>query len=252
MNLTTDGFPQGGPFHNLEGDAFSFACHPGVPCFNECCRELSLTLTPYDIVRLRKRLGMTSGEFLEAHTETRTEHGDRFPKVLLKMTSQPGRPCPFVTPQGCSIYEDRPGACRTYPLGRGSSKGGKELFFLVREDHCQGFEQDKDWTTKEWLADQGLEKYNHYNDLWMEIITSNSSLGPVEHHVKKIQMFFMVSYNADRFRDFVLNSKFLKMFEFDEDLAGRVEDDDEALLKLGFLWLKFSLFGEKTLSVKAG
>ncbi|MFH1134469.1 MAG: YkgJ family cysteine cluster protein [Pseudomonadota bacterium] len=252
MNLTTDGLPLGGPFHDLEGDSFQFACHPKVPCFNQCCRDLSLTLTPYDILRLKKKLGLSSGEFLEAHTETRTEPGDRFPKVLLKMSDAPGRPCPFVTPAGCSIYDERPGACRTYPLGRGSAQGGKEFFFLVREDHCQGFKEEKNWGTKEWLADQGLEKYNRFNDLWMEIITSKSSLGPPEHHLKKIQMFFMVSYNLDRFKDFVLTSKFLRMFEVDEGLAGKLGDDDEAVLQLGFLWLKFSLFGEKSLAVKTG
>ena len=31
---------------------FTFACHPGVPCFTECCRELDLALTPYDVLRL--------------------------------------------------------------------------------------------------------------------------------------------------------------------------------------------------------
>ena len=33
-----------------------FACHPKVPCFNECCRELDLALSPYDVLRLRRAL----------------------------------------------------------------------------------------------------------------------------------------------------------------------------------------------------
>ena len=86
--------------------------------------------------------------------------------------------------------------------------------------------------------------------MWMEIITSKSSLGPAEHHLKKIQMFFMVSYNLDRFKDFVFNSKFLQMFDLEEETAAKLRKDEEEVLQLGFQWLKFSLFGEKTLAVR--
>ena len=39
------------------GDTFRFRCHPGVGCFNRCCRNLNLFLYPYDVIRLRNRLG---------------------------------------------------------------------------------------------------------------------------------------------------------------------------------------------------
>lgn len=243
--------PEGGPFRNLDGDKFRFACHPGVPCFNECCADLNLVLTPYDILRLKKRLGMRSDEFLETYTESQPDDGGRFPKLQLKMTNKPKRPCPFVTPEGCSIYEDRPGACRTYPLGRGSSSGGREMFFVVQEDHCRGFEQEREWSVEEWLADQGLEEYNRLNDLWMEIITAKDSLGPQEHVVKKIQMFSMVSYNIDRFRDFVFQSRFLQMFDFTPEYVSAAENDDVKLLELGFDWLGFALYGHKAMPLKS-
>lgn len=241
---------EGGPFHPLKGDRFQFNCHPGVPCFNECCAQLNLLLTPYDILRLKKRLGLDSSTFLEQHTEMISDDHQRFPKVQLKMTDREGRPCPFVAAAGCTIYEDRPGACRTYPLGRGSAKGGREMFFLVREDHCRGFEEDKTWEVKEWLADQGLEEYNRVNDRWMEIITEKASLGPPENAMKKIQMFFMVSYNLDRFRDFVYKSRFLHMFELDSKTVEQAREDDLALLYLGYDWLDFALFGKKTMTPK--
>lgn len=244
--------PEDGPFHPIKDDCFRFACHPGVPCFNECCADLNLALTPYDILRLKNRLGMTSDQFLEKHAETHTDDGGRFPRVQLKMTEKPGRPCPFVTQQGCSVYEDRPGACRIYPVGRGSAHGGKEIFFLVREKHCRGFEEPKEWAVKDWLGDQGLKKYNRMNDLWMEIITSKKSLGPAEHMVRKIQMFYMVSYNLDKFRAFVSGSRFLDMFDLDAELVKKIPQDDETLLELGFDWLHFSLYGEKTLPLKNG
>jgi len=242
--------PGEGPFETLDGRTFKFACHPGVPCFNQCCADLNLVLTPYDIVRLKNRLGLTSDRFLETYTAAQTEPDARFPKVRLKMTDAPGRPCPFVTPQGCSVYQDRPGACRIYPLGRGAAAGGRELYFLVREAHCRGFEEEKIWDIEEWTKDQGLEAYHRSNDLWMEIITSKVSLGPQEHRVKKIQMFSMVSYNLDRFRDFVFQTRFLALFDLPPEKIDQLRTDDSALLDLGLNWLKFALFGQEALPLK--
>lgn len=240
----------GSIFQPLENDCFGFACHPRVACFNECCARLTLTLTPYDILRLKNRLGISSAGFLDEYTETGVEEKRRFPSVQLKMSDQEGRPCPFVSANGCTVYEDRPGACRIYPLGRGSARGGREIFFLVKEGHCRGFDEERNWTREEWMSDQGLTIYNRFNDMWMEIITSRASLGPPEQAMKKVQMFFMVSYNLDRFRDFVTRSGFLERFDIDAELIGMIRESDEALLELGFQWLKFSLFGEKTLAVR--
>ena len=53
-------------FHELGPDGFTFACHPEVPCFNQCCRRLNLVLTPYDVLRLKNHLGMSSEEFHRA------------------------------------------------------------------------------------------------------------------------------------------------------------------------------------------
>ena len=50
---------------------FKFRCHPGVPCFTECCGKTTIILTPYDILRLKNRLRIPSGEFLEKYTRTR-------------------------------------------------------------------------------------------------------------------------------------------------------------------------------------
>ena len=49
-------------------DKFQFRCHPGIACFNECCRNIDITIMPYDIVRLKQRLGVTSSEFVARYT----------------------------------------------------------------------------------------------------------------------------------------------------------------------------------------
>jgi uncharacterized protein len=243
------------PFEYLENNTFSFACHPGLSCFTECCRDLRLVLTPYDIIRIKKRLGLSSDELLDQYTTIKPGEHNGFPAVLLKMQENDRRTCPFVTPSGCRIYEDRPGACRIYPIGRGSSRTQghdkiREFHFLVKEDHCRGFNEPNQWTIDEWSQDQGLKSYASFNDRWMEVITHKGSLGSAEITSKKLQMFFMASYNLDRFRRFVLESTFLKRFDIPEETINRVKTDDEELLKLALQWLTFSLFGEKSLPLR--
>jgi hypothetical protein len=65
-------------------------------------------------------------------------------------------------------------------------------------------------------------------------------------------MFFTACYDLDRFREFVFGSTLLQRFDVDEDLIEAMRYDDEALLRFAFLWLRFSLFGEKTMKAKAG
>ena len=239
-------------FIPLEAGTFQFSCHPGVSCFTKCCAKLRLLLTPYDILRIKRRLGLDSERFLDQYTETVFEPGIVFPMVLLKMNSQDGR-CPFLTDRGCSIYEDRPGACRLYPIGRASAfpSGGdraKEKFFLVTESHCQGFKESKVWTIDEWLSHEGMDLYNKMNDPWSRIVTSNKSLGPQDMLAQKLKMFFMASYNLDRFRQFLFHSRFFEKFYVEEDIRIALARDDEALMIFAFDWLRFALFGEKTLT----
>jgi len=244
-------------FEPVVGNLFRFRCHKEIPCFTECCADLKLILTPYDILRIKKKLGLRSEAFLERYTDMTMEDHGRFPLVLLRMNEDEKRRCPFVTPEGCSIYEDRPGACRIYPIGRAAlklegEKNVREKFFVVTESHCLGFEEDKEWTIEEWMASEGVDEYNAMNDQWMEIITSQKGLGAQENLTRKIQMFYLASYNLDRFRDFIFGSRFFRLFNIEDDLKEKLASDDAALMKFGFDWLKFSLFGEKTLEIRQG
>ena len=153
------------------------------------------------------------------------------------------------------MRKGRPGACRFYPVGRAAMKlehrkEAKEKFFIVREAHCRGFQEDREWSIQEWISSEGLAQYNDVNDLWLEIITSQKGLGPEAQITQKMQMFFMASYNLDRFREFLFKSPFFERFEVDPGQREAMAVDDLALLKFAFQWLKFSLFGEKTLEIR--
>lgn len=245
--------PQGDCFEALDSSPFTFACHPGVPCFNECCRKLTLVLTPYDLLRLKNRLGISAGDFIDQYCEV--EPGQNgWPQARLKMSDNQRSTCPFVTPQGCSVYEDRPGACRTYPLGRaalGGSGGGlsQESYFLVREEHCRGFEESNQWSPQTWTQDQGLETYNDINDLFLPLITRQAPDANPGVISQKMRMFFMAAYNLDAFRNFVSSPRFSQTFKVPAERRQAMLEDDLELLKFAFDWLRFSIFGEQTLSL---
>lgn len=244
-----------GPFEPLREKGFKFRCHRALRCFNQCCADLNLLLTPYDVVRLKSRLNMTSDVFLTRYTETRMDKRSRFPSLFLKMGQSADKKCPFVTGKGCRIYDDRPGACRIYPLGRASMKVDREKetregFFVVQEAHCLGFQEEKGWTAQEWMTDQGVTEYNEMNDKWLEIITSSKGLGLEGDIERKLQMFSMASYNVDKFRSFIFESRFFDLFFVTPEMKKRWVSDDVELLKLSVEWLKFSLFGERTMQLK--
>jgi Fe-S-cluster containining protein len=235
---------------------FRFRCHKGISCFTKCCSNIDIMLTPYDIVALKKRLGITSEEFLEKYTYAKAEGKGLFPVVFLRMNDNEERSCRFVTPDGCSIYEDRPANCRYYPIGQGTLKKAvdekivdEEFFFFVKEDHCKGFDEPVDWTIEQWRQDQGVDRYDELNRDWKGIILMRNTQG-MELDEKKQEMFYMACYDMDRFRRFIFNSKFLDHFEIDDTSREKLRTDDVELMLFGFKFLKYILMMEETLKAK--
>ena len=237
----------------VSGRKFRFACHQSLPCFTRCCADLELVLTPYDIIRLKNRLHLSSGAFLDRHATVSTDRLSGLPMVKLKMQTDETRRCPFVSPRGCVIYEDRPGACRLYPLGRAASKISKsrlgEYYFTVKEAHCLGWQEKKEWTIQAWLADQGMDEYNTRNDSFTDMTTGKQSkrLRTLSH--QQLKMYFMACYDLDAFRCFVFESSFLERFDIAAEIRNRIRTDDIELMTFACRWLKFSLFGEMTLQI---
>jgi hypothetical protein len=228
-------------------EAFHFACNPEVPCFNACCGDLNLMLTPYDALRLRSLLGEAGETFLSTRTESAVSPDTGFPQVLLRMMEGPGAPCPFVRPEGCSVYPDRPSACRTYPLGRATrpDEDGKikERFFVVKEPHCRGFEEKQEMTPTLWFTDQGLEEYSRLNDRYMLLMARQKALGrPVD--PRRTALLFLALYQTDRFKEFLENMKVLDKLDLSEEERERILSDEAYRLEFGMDWLELVLFGE--------
>jgi Fe-S-cluster containining protein len=238
--------------HLTPEDCFAFRCSRELSCFNQCCADVNIALTPYDVIRMKQRLDLDSGEFLRRHTVAPFSKDQTFPVVFLKMGPDERKTCPFVQPSGCSIYSDRPWACRMYPIGVASpaQPDQERFFFLIREEPCAGHEQDRNWTIRDWMEDQGVATYEQVGEEFKSItlhpfFQKGGRLDPA-----KMEMLFMVLYDIDKFRRFVFESTFLEKFEVSQEDRRRAEEDDLELLRLGFSWLRFCLFGEPVMQIK--
>jgi uncharacterized protein len=233
-----------------QDDIFTFSCSKKVPCFTECCRDLNQFLTPYDILRLKNRLGLSSGLFLERYTCRQTGPETGLPIITLKTDFAEKLKCPFVKTSGCSVYEDRPSSCRTYPLVRLASRSretGKidEAFILLKEPHCLGFEQGRTWTIREWIENQEVSFYNEMNDKLLEIISLKNRGLSGSLDMKSRSCFHMALYDIDAFRSNLFEKNILDELNLDPKTLDTLKNDDVALLKLGHQWIKKILFGDR-------
>jgi len=234
-------------------DCFTFRCGPDLDCFGDCCRDVTIVLTPYDVLRMRRALHMDSSEFLEKHTLRPTFPGQKFPIVILRMDDE-GKQCPFVSERGCGIYEDRPWACRMYPLGAAEPKtptpDEHAFHFVVRENLCHGHGKGCQVSVRDWTVRQGAEDYEMMSGGFKELTLHGFWDGDKELTPQQADMFYMACYDLDRFRRFVFETRFLQLFDVDEARVEALRNDDEELLEFGMQWLRFAIFGERSLRLR--
>lgn len=238
-------------YHALhEDDTFQFDCHSGVACFTRCCRDADMYLYPYDIIRMKNRLSLSSDEFLEKHTFSAFRDNPGFPNIMLKMSDSDDKSCPFLSSKGCTIYEDRPFSCRAYPLeravARGENKTGREVrYFVTDHAYCLGHGESRKWTINEWTQDQQMHLFNDMNDLWVDMDTlfRHNPWGTQGIENPAFKMAFMACFNVDKFKAFIIESTFLSRFDLSRERIGRIMVSDVELMKFGFDWTTFFLTG---------
>jgi Fe-S-cluster containining protein len=240
-----------------QDERFAFRCHDGLECFTKCCRNLNLFLYPYDVLRLKNRLNMSSDQFIGSYVDIVLREGNFFPDVLLRMSENEERTCPFLNDSGCTVYTDRPDTCRTFPLEQGilfEGPAGRatDVYFFKPPDFCLGQYESQEWTTESWAEDQHAVSYHQMTAMWAEVkaLFHADPWGREGPYGPKGKMAFMATYNLDRFRDFVFHSTFSKRYKVKADVLRKIKTDDVALMKFGFAWVKLFLWGIKQAYLK--
>ncbi|MDM8569145.1 YkgJ family cysteine cluster protein [Thiotrichales bacterium HSG1] len=237
-------------------DKIQFRCHKDIACFNECCKKIDISLTPYDILCLQKHLNLTSNEFLSQYTIPFEMDKDGLPGVKIKTTVE-NPACPFLQQDGCSVYEARPTVCRYYALGlmsmrKEKSSTDENAYFLVKEEHCLGHDEERKISVLNYREEQGVDQYDDINREWRQLILKKRSAGPTigKPSERSLKFFFLCSYNFDSFRVFTQSENFSEVYDLTTAEIEQLNTDDIALLKFGSKLLKQVLFGEMTIAIK--
>lgn len=228
---------------------FSFACNPNVACFTECCRELDLALTPYDVLCLSRELQLSAKDFIDRYVVIELDEKGMFPRLYLGMVDDGKASCPFISENGCKVYKSRPGACRAYPVGRGVTLDAdgkkKELYVLVQEEHCKGFAEEQSYNAAEWCENQGLLQYNEINDEALSLLQHEQARKGATFTQEQKEYILLALYKLDEFREFISSPDNADKFSINEEERNSVIADDLKLLRFGICWLKEVLFKEK-------
>jgi len=135
--------------------AFSYECH----ACQRCCHDKLIQVNPYEIARLARNRGISTGEFIDQYLSTEGPY-----LRFLENTA-----CVFLTEQGCSVHPDRPLVCRLYPLGRHLSAEGDEHFtHLTPHPESEGLYGDNG-TIADFLASQNITDFVAAADRYLEL-----------------------------------------------------------------------------------
>jgi Fe-S-cluster containining protein len=96
---------------------FSYLCNQ---C-GRCCHNQVITLSPYDVIRLARAAGISTGEAIARYTIRRGS--------ILKFGKNGS--CAALDSTACTLHSGRPLACRLYPLGLEHDRLGAEYYLRL-------------------------------------------------------------------------------------------------------------------------
>jgi len=204
-------------------------------------------------VRLKRRLEMDADRFIDACVDVVLRPAHPFPDVLLRMSEDDLRSCPFVAADGCRVYPDRPFTCRSFPLEKGllTTAAGdppRPVYLFRPPDFCRGPDQRRPTTARRWFRDDAdTARYDRMTGRWAAILhrlgASPDPWAGQGPEGQRARMVFMAAYNVDALRRFVFESSFLQRFQVRRELRRRIARDDERLLLFGLEWIELFLWG---------
>jgi len=148
-------------FELQRSDAFHYTCNRCL----KCCRNKAIPLNPYEVLRLARNRGISTGEFIEKHT------ADGEGSSLKFHDAEHGGACEFLDEQGCTVHPDRPLACRLYPLARWTAGEGIEAYAQVDPEPGSLGVYEGPGTVGDFIGSQVVEPHFAAADLCLGLYT---------------------------------------------------------------------------------
>ena len=172
---------------------------------NSCCKDSNIRVSPYDILRICKRLEISSVEFHKKYSYIMFDSEN---KNLLTCMLQTTPKCPFLEEQGCTIYEDRPFGCRVYPVGIVPLFDGKTLtktFKILK--NCSGIGLGQELQLQDYQKNQNIDEIDIY-DPWIKfkIACINKKL-PQDNEFYSKFLALCYDFDGDLFKEFLKYNK---------------------------------------------
>ena len=157
--------------------SFRFCCE-SKSCSIACCHGHAIALNPYEVLRIKEHLGISSEE-LEARLLSHYDRG--LPLLML-----PRDPCPFLKGRRCTIYSARPLACRLFPFGMLCDGKLKTVFMP-----CEGVGRGRSFTLAEYIEEQGAGEYLAMWKRWVSFVEAveRAELGSMRQVFLKILLY---------------------------------------------------------------
>jgi len=114
---------------------------------------------------------------------------------------------------------------------------------VLKEPHCLGFKEPREWTVWKWKQNQGVKPYNEMNDLLMDIISLKNRRVKTRLTQKENESFYLACYDLDRFREVVFEKRLWEAHPVEEEVMKTLGEDDIALMRFSIEWIKKTLFG---------
>lgn len=102
------------------------------------------------------------------------------------------------------------------------------------------------------MTSQRIEEFEMMSAGFKELTLHDYWEGEQSLTPQQADMFYMACYDVDRFRRFVFETRFLQLFDIDEARVEAFRHDDEELLDFAMQWLRFAIFGERSMKMRRG
>ena len=207
-------------------DTFRFHC---TQCGKCCTQRDDIMLSPMDLFRMTKELGISHTEFFSRYCGMIIGQNSRLPIIMLQPVGKDRR-CPLLKDNKCTVHKVKPAVCGMFPLGRyltiSPENYGKkpmecsEVKYLLQSPGCG--DDSETHTVREWLKDFDIaledEAFIQWNQAISEFSLVLKDLEKKWDMMTMIQIWFITRivlyeyYTHDQafLPQFAANAEFLK------------------------------------------